>query len=184
MTNRRRPESLEDFARWLVRTRQERDEDARPPDSEVLAAARDAWRQHQWLQRSQRDALAERLRAGAYTEEIELMAAADSDRDRWLPRLRTPNGFSISALYAANNAPGDRPVGLLVECPADLIDMFRGLKVQLSAGGRWIEIGEVDSDGKAIGDLPEGVDLRPPFVFRVGELGEDLAEPERPGEPQ
>jgi len=71
---------------------------------------------------------------------------------------------------------------LLVECPADLIELLRGQKVHISVGGRWTEIGEIDADGKATGDLPEGMDFRPPFAFRVGELGEHPAEVEGPGE--
>jgi len=43
--------------------------------------------------------------------------AADPERGRWLPRLRTPNGFAISALYPPSGLPGAAPVGLLVECP-------------------------------------------------------------------
>jgi len=184
MTNRLKPGSFEDFARWLAETRHESDMDDAEPDMQMLSAAKKAWRGHQSLQRAQRDALAQRLRAGTYVEEIELMAAADNDRDRRLPRLRTPNGFAISALYAGNSTPRSPPIGLLVQCPADLIEVFRGQKVQVSAAGRWIEIGEIDVDGKAIGDLPEGVDFVPPFAFRVGELGEDAAEPEGPPDPQ
>ena len=183
MTNRLKPGSFEDFARWLAEARHESEVEVTEPDIRVLSAAKEAWREHRSLQRAQRDALVQRLRAGTYTEEIELMAAADSSRDRWLPRLRTPNGFAISALYGGS-ASGGAPVGLLVECPADLIDVFRGQKVHVSARGRWIDVGEIDVDGKATGDLPEGVDFRPPFAFRVGELSENATAPEDPADPQ
>jgi hypothetical protein len=184
MTDHLKPGSFEGFARWLGKAKYDSDLDATPPDIEVLSAANAAWRDHQSMQRSQRDDLAQRVRAGTYFENIELMAAADSDRDRWLPRLRTPNGFAISALYASNSAPGAPPIGLLVECPADLTEVFRGQKVHVSAGGRWIEIGEIDVDGKVTGDLPEGVEFRPPFAFRVGQLGEHAAELDSSDEPQ
>jgi hypothetical protein len=59
-------------------------------------------------------------------------------------------------------------VGVLVECPADLVEVFRSQKVHILAGGQWVEIGEIDVDGKAAGDLPRGVEFRPPFALRVG----------------
>jgi hypothetical protein len=96
------------------------------------------------------------------------MAAADLDSaSRRLPRLRTANGFVISALHATNSLAGSAPIALLVECPDDLIELFKGRRVQILAGGRWIEIGEIDADGKATGDLPGNFDFKPPFALRV-----------------
>jgi hypothetical protein len=184
MTSSLKPGSFEDFVRWLGEVRHEGDADLCRPDARVLSAATEAWQECQSLQRAQREAIVEQVRSGRYVEELELLAAADADRNRWLPRLRTPSGFAISALYAANSAAGAAPVGLLVECPADLIEVFRGQKVDVSVGGRWVEIGEMDIDGKATGDLPQGLDFRPPFAFRVGELGEHPAEPEDPNKPK
>ncbi len=175
MTRSLKSGSFEDFVRWLGEAGHD-NADLLQPDLQVLSAAREAWREYQSLQRAQREALAERVRAGTYFEELELMAAAHADRSRWLPRLRTPNGFAISALYAAPSVPGAAPVGLLVECPADLIEMFRGQRVHIAAGGRWVEVGEIDVDGKAMGDLPEGFEFTPPFAFRVGALAEQPAE--------
>jgi len=183
MTRSPKSGSFEGFVRWLGEARHEGEADVPEPDPQVLSASREAWQQHQSLQRAQRQALSERVHAGTYVEELELMAAADADRGRWLPRLRTPNGFAISALYATPSALGAAPVGLLVECPADLIEIFKGQRVQISAGGRWVEIGEIDVDGKAMGDLPEGFEFTPPFSFRVGTLAPQPAELQRPDEP-
>lgn len=181
-----KPESFEGFVRWLADPK--RGEGAREadPSPEIIAAATAAWWNFQSAQRAQREALVAHVRAGTYCEELVLMAAADADRTRWLPRLRTPNGFAISALYPANSPPGrgTAPVGLLVECPADLIDIFKGQQVQISAGDRWVQIGEIDVDGKAMGDLPEGIELKPPFVLRVGNLAEQPTELRKPDEPQ
>jgi hypothetical protein len=179
-----KPESFEAFVRWLADSKRAAAADLRDPDPAVLAAATVAWQEFQSLQRARRETLTARVRTGTYREELELMAAADADRNRWLPRLRTPNGFAISALYAANSPPGASPVGLLVECPADLIEIFKGQKVHVSAGGRWIEIGEIDMDGKTTGDLPEGVEFKPPFAFRVGKLEEHPEDLAGPNEPQ
>jgi len=174
--------SFDDFVRWATQRHPEPDDAPAEPSAEVLAAARAAYLGVGDLKRAHRLELVARLRSGTYYEEVELMAAADADRDRWLPRLRTPNGFSISTLYAADGAAGAAPVGLLVECPEELRDVCRGLKVSILAGGSWIEIGEIDVDGKTTGDLPPSMEFKPPFGFRVGQIEEqpeDLRKPEQ-----
>ena len=68
---------------------------------------------------------------------------------------------------------------MLVECPVELTEVFEGQKVHVLAGGRWIEIGEIDADGKATGDLPASLEFKPPFGLRVGELQEQPGDLER-----
>ncbi len=154
------------------------------PSAAVMEAARAARREYRALQRAQRNNLAARLRSGGCIEELEVLAAADSAHARWIPRLRTPNGFTISPLYASSAAEGALPIGLLVECPLDLIEVCRGQTVRVAAGGQWVELGQVDIDGKATGDLPAGFAFKPPFVFRVGELAEQSAELPQRAEPE
>ena len=165
-----KPGSFEDFVRWLGEARRPAAPDAPEPSAEMRDAARLAWREFHAVRRSHRQALVARVRGGTYFEELELLAAADSDRGRWLPRLRTPNGFAISALYAPNSQPGASPVGLLVECPADLVEVFKGR--------------EVHQDGKSTGDVPAGTEFKPPFGFRVGKLEENPEELRDPDEPR
>jgi hypothetical protein len=172
--------SFEDFVRWLGERDREADTGPIEPSPEVLAAARAAYQEFVNLQRAHRQELLARVRSGTYYEEIELMAAADADRDRWLPRLRTPNGFAISTLYAGTSAAGAAPVGLLVECPGNLVDICRGLKVSILADGKWVELGEIDMDGKTTGDLPPGMEFKPPFGFRVGHFEEQPEELKKP----
>jgi hypothetical protein len=177
------PPSFEDFVDWLG----ERDRDADTEHAElspdVLTVARVAYQEFGDLRRSQRDELIARARKGIYYEEIELMAAADSDHERWMPRLRTPNGFAISTLYASGSAHGSAPVGLLVECPDDLIGLFKGLKVSILVAGSWIDLGEIDMDGKTSGDLPPGMEFKPPFGFRVGQIEQQPEALRKPDEP-
>jgi hypothetical protein len=176
MTDRREPGSFEDFVAWLGRRDRPGQPDHFQPSPEVMSAAREAWQSVRAVENARLKSILERIAADSYRENIELLAAADVDKSRWLPRLRTPNGFAISALYAAEAAPGADPVGLLVECPAALIDVCRGRLVHIAIGGRWIEIGEVDQDGKAVGDLPAGLHFKPPFAFRVGTVDEATEE--------
>lgn len=184
MTHKSSPGSFADFLRWVGEPNHPPQSAAEEPTSEVLAAARQAWEEFQSLRRTHRDDLVARLRAGTYHEELELMAAADADRSRWLPRLRTPNGFAISALYAPNAPEVAAPIGLLVECPVELIEICRGQPVHIAAGGQWVEIGEIDVDGKAMGDLPAGFEFKPPFAFRVGKLAEEPTELRKPDPPE
>ncbi len=180
MPNDPKAGSFDDFVRWATQRHRETGEAPAEPSAELLAAAHAAYQGALDLKGAHRQELAARLRSGTYYEEVELMAAADANRDRWLPRLRTPNGFAISTLYAADSAAGAAPVGLLVECPEELRDLCRGLKVSILAAGTWIEIGEIDVDGKTIGDLPPGMEFKPPFGFRVGQIEEQPEELRKP----
>jgi ferric-dicitrate binding protein FerR (iron transport regulator) len=69
MTRSLKPGSFEDFVQWLERTKHDSEPDRPVPDPQVLSAAREAWQEHQSLQRAQREALAERRRAGTYVAE-------------------------------------------------------------------------------------------------------------------
>ena len=70
MTRSRKPGSFEDFVQWLGRTQHDSEADRPVPDSRVLSAAREAWQEHQSLQRAQHEALSERVRAGTYVAEV------------------------------------------------------------------------------------------------------------------
>ncbi|HUN26521.1 MAG TPA: hypothetical protein VMU67_09440 [Steroidobacteraceae bacterium] len=175
--------SFDQFMRWFGEAGA-RSESGLEPSVAVMEAARAAHRAFQSVQRTHRNDIADRVQSGTYVEELEVLAAADSDHTGWLPRLRTPNGFTISPLYTSSAAEGSPPIGLLVECPVELVEACRGQTVRVAAGGQWIELGQVDVDGKATGDLPAGFAFKPPFVFRVGELAEQSAELPRHGEPE
>jgi hypothetical protein len=184
MSDSPKPGSFKDFLRWLAESSTSTGADLTRPSSDVLAAANLAWRETQSLRSAQREALAPHFGQGAYREDLELMAAADFENGGHpLPRLRTPNGFVISALYGANRMAGTAPIALLVECPVASIELFKGLRVQVLAGDRWVDIGEIDADGKATGDLPDGMDFKPPFALRVGMQDLYAAESKGPEDP-
>jgi hypothetical protein len=184
MSNSPKPGSFEDFLRWLAESRPATGSDLAPPSSDVLAAANLAWRETQTLRSEQPEALAPHFGQGSYQEDLELMAAADLENGGHpLPRLRTPNGFVISTLYGTNRMAGTAPIALLVECPVASIELFKGLRVQVLAGDRWVDIGEIDADGKASGDLPAGMDFKPPFALRVGTQDLHPAESKGPKDP-
>jgi hypothetical protein len=184
MSDSSKPGSFSDFLRWLAESKPTTGADLAPPSSDVLAAANLAWREAQSLRSEQPQALGPQFGHGCYQEDLELMAAADLDNgDQPLPRLRTSNGFVISPLYGTNRIAGTAPIALLVECPVASIELFKGLRVQVLAGDRWVEIGEIDADGKATGDLPEGMDFKPPFALRVGTQKLHPAESKGPEDP-
>ena len=172
MSEKSKPGSFEHFVRWVGNVRRETVVESDPPQS-VLAASEGAWRAYQDLQTEYRARLLARVREGRYYESIELMAAADTDDKRRLPRLCTPNGFAISALYPTNSPEGTAPVGVLVESPENLVGVFAGQPVHIFIAEQWIELGELDIEGNVIGDLPAGVEFKPPFDFHIGNLMED-----------
>ncbi len=176
--------SFDRFVRWFGEADVRSESRELEPSAAVMQEARAARREFRAVQGIQRNDIAARVRSGSYIEELELLAAADFDHARWIPRLRTPNGFTISPLYASSAEEGALPIGLLVECPHDLIEVCRGQTVRVAAGGQWVELGQIDVDGKAMGDLPAGFAFKPPFVFRVGDLAEQSAELPKRGQPE
>jgi hypothetical protein len=55
--------------------------------------------------------------------------------------------------------PGAATLCVLVRCPAGLMDSIEGQIACLCRGAERFELGEFDSEGKAIGTLPAAVDI-------------------------
>jgi hypothetical protein len=168
-----KPVSFEAFVHWLAGADNAKQLDSAKPSEEIVAAAREARREFQAVIGTQKQAILEKVRSGRFFEDFQVMAAADSRPDRRMPRLRTPNGFAITPLYANTYSAGAAPAGVLVECPADLLDVFQGQRAHVLVAGQWVDIGEIDLAGRAAADLPFGLEFKPPFGFRVGNLEED-----------
>jgi hypothetical protein len=183
MSDSPKPGSFRDFLRWLAESSPSAGADLAAPSADLIAAANRAWRETQSLRSAQPETPGPPVAHGFYHEDLELMAAAELDKGQPLPRLRTPNGFVISALYGTQRMAGTAPIALLVECPVASIELFKGLRVQVLSGDRWVDVGEIDADGKATGDLPEGMDFKPPFALRVGAQDLHPAESKGPEDP-
>jgi hypothetical protein len=75
------------------------------------------------------------------------------------PEMMTANGFRVALVYDEGPAPGQATIGVLVRCPPELIGRVPGCTAYLWSGSQRFELGEFDSDGKAIGFLPAGVEV-------------------------
>jgi hypothetical protein len=141
--------SFDQFSRWLAARldqpalRPERYETLR----EAARAARDEFVQT-------RPAAAQGL-----LEVLYLLAAADKSESSQLPEMTTPRGFRV--LLAHDEGGGSRAatIGVLVYCPTELISALEGQTACLWYGTERFELGQFDGEGKAIGELPAGVDI-------------------------
>lgn len=157
------------FLRWLKNADTHVGAAPQRAPGALMTRAMATWQAYRGVQQDREQEVLARIRGGGYFEKVELLAAADLNEDRWLPRLRTPNGFVLSPLYASD-AAGAVAVGVLVECPDNLAAELKGQPVQVLCAGQWIALGPFDLDGKVSGELPRGIDFAPPLGLRVGGL--------------
>jgi hypothetical protein len=167
----RKSSSFKGFIRWLAKS-------PRAPAPElsasVLEAARAAQRDSPAVGQAHQTELVRRIGAGEYNDEPELLASAEHDPKPWLPRLRTANGFVLSALHSGDSSIAS-PVAVLVECPESMLEAIRGLKIRILCGPmartrrglrRW----------QGYSGLASGVEFKPPLGLRVDEGEERSAQ--------
>jgi hypothetical protein len=93
-------------------------------------------------------------RAEGPLEALYLLAAADKSESSELPEIMTARGFRVLLAFGAGDG-----IGVLVHCPAELIGTVEGKAVHLWYGDERFELGQFDSEGKAIGELPAKVKI-------------------------
>jgi len=148
------------FARWLAAKVDERsiaDYATHRPPASLVAAARRA--------RDESRRLAEDLGTGhehssmGTGEVLQLLAAADASDAVLPPELTTASGYRVTLANERGEQPGTATLCVLVRCPTGLIESLEGRIVCLCRGAERFELGQFDSDGKAIGTLPAAVDI-------------------------
>jgi hypothetical protein len=153
-----RPPSFSEFARWVAVHQKDALTDREAP-GELVAAARQA--REEWVPVSRSSAV-QSAAADADRREVEvlrLLAAASTDANTQPPELMTPRGFRVTLAYEeASNANGSS-ICVLVRCPPEMIGQVQGGTVFLWYGSTRFELGQFDSDGKAIGTLPAGIEI-------------------------
>jgi hypothetical protein len=147
------------FARWLAAKAPERsiaECATRRPSASLVAAARRA--------RDESRRLAEDVGTGheqltpGTGEVLQLLAAADASAVL-PPPLTTASGFRVTLANELGGQPGAATLCVLVRCPTGLIESIEGRIACLCRGAERFELGQFDSEGKAIGTLPAAVDL-------------------------
>ena len=96
---------------------------------------------------------------GSSVEVIRLLAAASTDDKSRPPELVTAKGFRVTLAYDEGTCANGSSICVLVRAPSELIDEIQGQTAFLWNGTERFELGQFDSDGKAIGTLPAGIEI-------------------------
>jgi hypothetical protein len=148
------------FARWLAAKVDERsiaDYARQRPSALLVAAARRARDESRRLAEDPGNGH-EKLSAGT-GEVLLLLAAADASDSVLPPELTTASGFRVTLANELGAQPGAATLCVLVRCPTGLIESIEGQIACLCRGAERFELGQFDSEGKAIGTLPAAVDI-------------------------
>jgi hypothetical protein len=151
MSPRSTPPDFDAFAAWLAR--QDAAAASNPPAGrreKLLAAAREA-----------RDATLSREIQGEIgnLEVLQLLAAADKSDATRPPELKTARGFRVTLSYDESVEADSPSICVLVHAPVELVGGVQGKTVWLWSGEQRFELGQFDTDGKAIGTLPAGIEI-------------------------
>jgi hypothetical protein len=152
MSDNSPPPKFDAFAAWLARQQKTSAAGAAGARYErMLAAARDA--RDETLGRKDRED-----RPGQI-EVLQLLAAADKSDTARPPELMTARGFRVTLAYDESGDPLVSSLCVLVHCPPELIGKVQGETAYLWSGSERFELGQFDTDGKAIGMLPAGIEI-------------------------
>jgi hypothetical protein len=152
------PPAFANFARWVAEQQGPPGAILQPPDDLVAAArqARDAAVRSAQAAR-ERHSVSQGRRGRI--EILTLLAAASNHAGAKPPELMTARGFRVTLAYYEGSASDPASICVLVQCPLDRIAQVQGLSAHLWNGSERYELGQFDSDGKAIGVLPSGVEI-------------------------
>ena len=158
MSNEQRLPDFDDFSRWLSAQFNAPAEDAARYQT-LLTAARAARTE---FVEARRNAQSERSTSApnrGHLETLQLLAAADRSSSPHPPELTTARGFRVTLAYDDGDGPESSSICVLVRCPPELIETVQGETAFLWNGSERFELGQFDSEGKAIGTLPAGIEI-------------------------
>jgi hypothetical protein len=155
MSNDQKLPDFNEFSRWLAQ--QSKQPAIRNPESllDAARAARDEFLQAQSSVVASANVPAQR----ATLEVLQLMAAADKSATTRPPEMTTARGFRVTLAYEEGDGTNTASICVLVRCPEELITTLQGETAYLWNGTQRFELGQFDSEGKAIGILPAGIEI-------------------------
>ncbi len=103
--------------------------------------------------------LSKLAQGGRSVEVLQLLAAATADDSARPPELTTARGFKVTLAYDDGATQDNASICVLVVSPPELIQEMQGQTAFLWNGTERFELGEFDSEGKAIGTLPAGIEI-------------------------
>jgi hypothetical protein len=162
MSSKKSPPEFSEFARWLASGSAEMLSSSKGGDvsshryAKLEATAREARDQFLLAREAARTGTASK---NAHLEVLQLLAAADKSEAERPPELTTPRGFRVTLAYDEGSSTEAPSICVLVRCPESLIAQVQGQTAYLWNGSERFELGQFDSEGKAIGTLPVGVQI-------------------------
>jgi hypothetical protein len=126
---------------------------------QLLAAARAARDHVLQTQELSRPPAIPSTRTRGHMEVLQLLAAADKSKTSRPPELTTARGFRVTLAYEEGGDAAEASICVLVRCPPELVAAVQGESAFLWSGAERFELGQFDSEGKAIGTLPAGIEI-------------------------
>src|SRR5271155_908434 len=156
MSNEPKLPDFNEFSRWLAHRSKQPALRANPES--LLDAARTA--RDEFL-RAQTSAAPSTSRSARHAtlEVLQLLAAADKSDSSRPPEMTTARGFRVTLAYEEGSGNEAASICVLVRCPPELAEALQGETAYLWNGTERFELGQFDSEGKAIGILPAGIEI-------------------------
>ncbi len=153
------PPDFADFTTWLAaKLRNSTSSICATRFAELVSAARAARDETLRAQLAATDVWPAQQPTGPM-EVLQLLAAADKFESTKPPELTTARGFRVTLAYDEGRRQLPSSICVLVHCPSELIAAVQGETVYLWNGSERFELGQFDSEGKAIGTLPAGIEI-------------------------
>jgi hypothetical protein len=147
------PPGFDEFTRWVASR-------FGPQSSTAATGTREGYEALLAAARVARDEMLRATAAGSgYLEVLQLLAAADKSDSPRPPELMTARGFRVTLAYDEGGGSDASSICVLVRCPPELIGSVQGQTAFLWNGTERFELGQFDSEGKAIGTLPAGIEI-------------------------
>jgi hypothetical protein len=157
MSNEQKLPDFNEFSRWLAQ--QSKRPGIRGQTDSLLDAARAARDEFLQAQTSAASSTAKAPARHGTLEVLQLMAAADKSESSRPPEMTTARGFRVTLAYEEGTGMQSASICVLVRCPPELVATVQGETAYLWNGSQRFELGQFDSDGKAIGILPAGIEI-------------------------
>ncbi|MBW8078950.1 MAG: hypothetical protein GJU76_12945 [Gallionella sp.] len=149
--------SFDEFLRFVASKHHPSEAESMPTEREWAAAriAREALRALSLAARPEN-------RGGVLCRErievLELLAASSQNTTR-PSELVTVRGFRVQLDYRDGTGDESSSLCVLVKCPEQWVERVQGRIAYLWNGTERFELGEFDTDGKALGTLPAGIEI-------------------------
>jgi hypothetical protein len=153
------PPDFDTFLRWLASKRANVNAADNAQRYEKLLAAARAARDYMLRTTEGEQTATGSDGCSGHVEVLRLLAAADKSEASRPPELVTARGFRVTLAYDEGESPGAASICVLVRCPPELIEHVQGETAYLWNGAERFELGQFDSEGKAIGTLPAGIQI-------------------------